>query len=148
MPTRLVVEDAPLGEDQGIVRFHVGERSARPEAGDRAVHERRIERRKRVISDPGLIRLAGAHGLDDDVHAANQSTHLAASRLGVYVESDALLAAIQKEVRRSRPAGIVLGRLDADDIRSEVSEDHRRHRSCESRAQLEHAHTRARSCGS
>ena len=108
-PAQLALErHHPPGScgDGTLVAGHLGQRSARPPAGDRAVHERRVQRRRgrRVDAPPhGARRRAGD---DQHVGGAHEVVQHRPAVGGVQVGGDAALAAQpQRRGRRARGTG-------------------------------------------
>src|SRR4029079_4455785 len=93
---------------------------------------------------------------DEDVARLEEATEDLATRVGAKIEPDRALVAIHREGVGRRPRrgvvtdpwrapaarGVAVGRLDLDDIRAEVAEEHRRVRSGEHRRAIDHADPR------
>src|SRR5262249_37842618 len=107
--------------------------TALAEAGDRAIHEPRIERAKGIIAEPETLHRAGPEVLQHDVRLADQLSQDVLAFRSFHVEGEALLAPVHgHEVgrlatdERRPPARVVaLGRLlDLDDLGPHVTEEH------------------------
>jgi hypothetical protein len=118
-----VVGDAVAGE--------VAVRAGGAVAGDGAEHDLRVELAQHVVAEAELFEGAGAHGLDDGVGAGDQVLVDGEALVGLEVEGDGAFAAVGVEVQQrdaldDRPGHladvVALGRLDLDDVGTEVGE--------------------------
>ena len=113
------------------------ERPGLPVASDRAVHEPRIERCKRLVSEPEALHHAGTEALDEHVVTRDEPQQRSARFRLLQVEYDAAFAAIER-VKHCVHAANLWGHdaqivaacrvLDLVDLRSEIREHHRRER--------------------
>src|SRR6266568_3792995 len=140
--------DASVPDVVDVVSGAIRVRPVLPVAGDRAIHEARIDRGERVVARAEFRHGAGTEPLDQDFGAfCKPQEHLASLRL-LQVEADRALVAIdQLEENRTPPArgthcaGIVsrFRVLDLDDIRPHVGEMQRRHGPWKEARQIEDA---------
>ena len=115
-------------------------RAVRAEARDREVHEVGVDRRQGGVVEPEPREPADAVVLDQDVGLGQEAAKDAAAGLRLEVEADRALVAVHgQEVGRGLRAGrlvtdprrapaarrVALRRLDLDDVRAEVAQDHR-----------------------
>ena len=141
------VHQAALGLDDGIVPGQVPLRAGLSVAGDRAVDEARVAGRDRVVAEAQLRQAARPEVLDQHVRRVDQTAEHVGAGVGLQIDGEALLAAVQAEkegappVPERRPgAGVVaLGRLlDLDDLGAHVAEHHRAVGTGEDARQVEH----------
>ena len=110
-----------------------------PVAGDGAVDQARVLEAQTLIADSQALQHPGAEGLQQHVGVADEAQEGVASPVGLEVEADRALAAVQRQKQRAlgrvggalvvgrRPADVVAhpGVLHLDDVGAEVGEHQR-----------------------
>ena len=130
---------AAAGRDQALVRRQLGVGPGRAEAGDGAVDQ------PRMLAGEGLVRELGSglpvetDVLDQHVRPERERPRVRAPSRVVEVEDDAALAAIPHDPRRQLAVRVAAGRLDLDDVRSVVGEQHRREAAGHALREINHA---------
>src|SRR5581483_674271 len=143
------VHDAGFALDDGVVSRQLRVRPRVTVAGDRAVDQAGVDRRRGGVAEPELREAAGPEVLDQHVSRRDQ----AAQRLGAVrrleIDRDALLAAVQREEeaalaadeRRPRARVVaVLGLLDLQHLGAPVAELHRAERTGDDPRQIDDLH--------
>jgi hypothetical protein len=112
----------------------VAQRAVLPVAGDRAVDEPGVDLPQRLVAGAEPVHHARAEGLEQHVGVADEPQEHVAPLLGLQVDADRALVAVEREeqrrgggavgalVERRRPADVVAhpGVLDLDDVGAEV----------------------------
>ena len=145
-----------------VVGGLVAARPALPEAGDRAIDQRGIERAEIVVAEAVFRQRAGLEILQHDVGARRERPHdLLALGIGK-IDGDRALAAVDRkeiagvagvapglvlEERRSPAAGVVTGAgtFHLHHVGAEVGQNLSGPRPCHDAAEIEHADMRQRS---
>ena len=144
------VHHAGLGLDDEVVARAVRLGAGLAEAGDRAVHEPRVQPGERLVPEAELVHRSRPEVLEEHVALARERLKDLASLGRLEVQGDALLVAVDRhEVRRlaldeRRPAARVValaGLLDLDDLGAHVTEHHGAEGTGEDAGEVENADT-------
>jgi hypothetical protein len=132
---RVPHEAARRLEDQVHARL-LRQRAARPEGGDRAVDEARIECLQRLVPEPVALHHARAEVLDQHVRPRDQPADERRARLLADVDGEPALVAVEAlevepaDLRRQPPRAVGVADavaaprlLDLDDVGAEVAEE-------------------------
>src|SRR5262249_45639102 len=134
-------ERAGLRDVVEVMTHVVAIRAGLAKAGDCAIHQPGIARRKHLVADTQALGDTGAELLDHDVGALRQAQENLASRRALEIKPDRFLVAPQRVVYAEAawtPFGLARGRglvgtptggraglLDLDNVGAEVAENHR-----------------------
>ena len=144
------LRDHIIGGPVGIGAL-AGSRIAEPP--DSGIDEPRVGRGKAFVTETEALHHAGAEVLDHDIGIGGKSAEIGLARLGLEVEHDALLRAVEADeiprplvlriIRPERPVrarGVTPGVLDLDDLGAMVGEHHRGIGARQHPAEVEHPH--------
>src|SRR5207249_4238958 len=130
-------EAGPRLED-GVEAGQRSEGPGRAVAGDRHVHQPRVQARQVIPADPEPVHDTRAEVLDDDVGAADEVEEYLAARCALQVEYQRALAAVPAdEAEELEPERIAARRLDLDDVGAELGEQQRTERTRDEIAEVE-----------
>ena len=115
-----------------VVRGRARERARVPERADETHHERRMSVMHLLPVEAEARRMRRREVVEDDVGPADEAGALGQSLVGLEVDDDRALPAVQRhEVaadlgpdRHHVPVAVPVRRLDLDDVRAEIGQQH------------------------
>ena len=130
-------EAGPRLED-GVEAGQRSKGAGRAVAGDRHVHQPRVQARQVIPADPEPVHDTRAEVLDDDVGAADEVEEYLVARCALQVEHQRALAAVPAdEAEELEAERIAARRLDLDDVGTQLGEQQRTERTRDEIAEVE-----------
>ena len=128
-----------LRRDDALVALQLRPRTARAEAADRGVDERRIELAGLLVAEAQARHHTGPEALDQHVGRGDEFEGGGLALAGLEIEHAAALAAVPEAPGMMPAERIPRGRLDLDDLGPVVGEDHAGEVAVHAPGEVEHA---------